>query len=238
MSVFRRHAGRIALVGSLTLLAAAGGVRAQQGTDVLLTKTEEANVNLVANTTTPTEQTAGQVYGDQTTVTQPPAPSTTTISVSGFTYHADLASGEFCEASGGGTTDSQNAVHVGPGATTGSVDADNLPGYYQAWGPDPTSWTTGPALVGVHGSGRSDNQGPPNESTSTTYSPDHKYKITTHYLTYQNPVTSGHIRITVSPVLPATTLPALAAPCSSIDTTVTEGLLFQYESDVHEQTNQ
>jgi hypothetical protein len=224
---------RVALVGALTVLAAAGGAWAQQGTDVLLSTYESEGLYVSGQEIASSGATSGgYVNGDDTSIYEPPQPETNTSSVYGQADEYDPVTARQCQTAGSATVTDEDAVTVGPGATTGSVSA-TVVGYVFTWGPTAADQGFGPAMVQIRASARSDNPGPGNENTGTTYSPDRSYKITTHTMQFQNVVTDGRIAIS-GQSLP---LDPFQASCA-VDVGVTDGVIYHYRQDQHIQQNQ
>ena len=221
---------RVTVVSLLTAFAAGAGVWAQQGTEVTLTKLDQERLSVSGTQAVPPKTASGFVDALEYTTEQPPAPGVTSGYVSVNVSEADSSNATSCTAWGSAPVTDQNTVHVGPGATTGSVAADDVPGVMTSWGT--TSWGQGPALLNVRASASSDNSGPPNEQTSNWYSPDRSQKVTTHTGQFQNLVTDGRIAVTAVAVVP---LPSGINKCSA-DVEVTSGLLFKLKQSTHVQS--
>ena len=218
---------RVALVGLLTIGAGGAGVWAQQGTQVTLTKYEQEHVQLFGSETTPGGLRIGQAEGFVQTTQQPPAPEVTTGWFSGFAEERDPAGFRACTASVWSSTTNQNTVNVGPGATTGSIRGEGL-GQLNNW--SSTNWSASPAIFTVNASGSSDTPGSPNVSTTTWYSPDRQFKVTTHNQQFLNVATDGRITVSGKPTLPGFT------GCSA-DVGVTGGSLSLFRQSTHAQQN-
>src|SRR5688500_9755375 len=131
MNSLRRLRWRVALVGTLTVLAAAAGVWAQQqGTEVTLTKTGQEYMRVDGTETTGTAPSVVSEVGGATgwddTSQEPPAPETNISGAEGYGERRSTT-GESCTVWASGAMVEDDVVRLGPGAATGSINA-TVPG--------------------------------------------------------------------------------------------------------------